>query len=530
MTFARLPALPSWRDERVVALGIAAFLGAAWMIIAPRTADLAAQIYRVGLFKREGFALWDNAWFGGHHIPGYSVLFPPLGSLIGARALGLIAVVASAVLFADLMRRHYKGSLHWAVAWFAVVAAGDLFIGRLTFALGVTAALACLAAISRRRYWLAMAFAILTPAASPVAGIFLGFVFVAVWTRLRPRVRVYLLGLVTAGVAAMAFVFPDGGQQPYDLAAALVAFVIVIAVYIQLAPSEVVMRRATALYAAAVAAAYILPTPMGSNVTRLSILVAGPLFITSRRRSPRVLVVLTCVAIGVWQAWGPVTETGKATFTNANQQTYFKPLLAELERVGAHAGRVEVVPTTTRWESVYVAREFAMARGWETQLDRAYNGLFYKDAISPAAYRRWLRQESVRFVAVADAPTERWGTKEAHLIASGLPYLRPVWRSAHWQLFAVRGARGLAGPGQKVELRPEGFVLTTPHPGVTTVRVRWTNYWTVLPHGCVWRGHDGFTRVLAPKPGTYVVRARWSLGATFGGGGGCEPSTVRPTP
>ncbi|MEA2412395.1 MAG: hypothetical protein QOC77_2956 [Thermoleophilaceae bacterium] len=514
----------------MVALGIAAVLGAAWMIIAPRTADLAAQIYRVGLFKREGFALWDNAWFGGHHIPGYSVLFPPLGSLIGARALGLIAVATSAVLFADLMRRHYKGPLHWAVAWFAVVAVGDLFIGRLTFALGVTAALACLAAVSHRRYWLAMPLAIATPAASPVAGIFLGFVLVVIWTRLRPRARVYLLALVTAGVAAMAFVFPDGGQQPYDFAAALVAFVIVIAVYVQLAPSEVVLRRATALYAAAVAAAYILPTPMGSNVARLSVLVAGPLFITSRRRSPRVLVVLTCVAIGLWQAWAPVTETGKAAVTDANQQTYFKPLLAELERVGAHAGRVEVVPTATRWESVYVARDFAMARGWETQLDRAYNGLFYKDEIPPATYHRWLQAEGVRFVAVSDAPTERWGTVESRLIASRPSYLRPVWRSAHWQLFAVRGARGLAGPGQTVVLRPEGFVLTMPRPGVATVRVRWTNYWTVVPHGCVRRARDGFTRVFAPTAGTYVVQAHWSLGATFADDGSCKPASLRPSP
>ncbi|MEA2420911.1 MAG: hypothetical protein QOF55_10, partial [Thermoleophilaceae bacterium] len=485
---------------------------------------LAAQVYRVGLFKHEGFALWDNAWFGGHHLPGYSVLFPLFGSLIGARLVGLIAVAASAVLFADLMRRHYGARLYWAVGWFAAVAVGDLFIGRLTFALGVTAALGCLAAISHKRYWLAMPLALATPAASPVAGIFLGFVLVAAWVGLPPRTRLYLIALVTAGVAVMAFVFPDGGQQPYDFAAALVAFLIVLLVRAQLAPSERVMRRASALYAAAIAAAYILPTPMGSNVARLSVLVSGPLFISSRRRSSRLLVGLTCCAIVLWQAWGPVTETGKATFTDANEQAYFEPLLSELDRVGAHAGRVEIVPTTTRWESVYVARKFAMARGWETQLDRAYNGLFYKDTISAAAYRHWLREEGVRFVAVADAPKERWGVVEAKRIAAGLPYLTPVWRGAHWQLFKVRGARGLAGAGQTVQLRSDGFVLTTTHPGVAKVRVRWTNYWTVRPRGCVRRARDGFTRVIAPQAGTYVVEARWSLDAALGGGSGCAPS------
>jgi hypothetical protein len=506
-----------------VALAVATTLGAVWLMIAPKTADLAAQVYRVDLFRREGFALWDNAWFGGHHLPGYSLIFPALGSLIGARTVGAIAVLASAVLFADLMRRHYERRVYWAVGWFAAVAVGDLFIGRLTFSLGVTAALACLVAISRGRYWLALPLALATPAASPVAGIFLGFVFVAAWTSLHPKMRFYLMALVTAGVAAMAFVFPDGGQQPYDLAAALVAIAIVLAVRIQLALSEHLMRRATALYALAIAAAYVVPTPMGSNVARLSALVAGPLFITSRRRSPRVLVGLTCAAIALWQAWGPITETGKAAFTHANRQAYFTPLLAELDRVGAHAGRVEVVPTTTRWESVYVAREFAMARGWETQLDRTYNALFYQETLSAAAYRRWLHDEGVRFVAVPDAPKERWGKTETRLIASRPSYLIPVWHSAHWRLFKVRHARGLAGPGQSVELRSQGFALTTTHPGLTKVRVRWTRYWTVVPRACVRRAPDGFTEVIAPSAGTYVVEAQWSLDAALTGSGGCGP-------
>jgi hypothetical protein len=249
------------------------------------------------------------------------------------------------------------------------------------------------------------------------------------------------------------------------------------------------------------------------------------LFIASRRRSPRVVVGITCVAIALWQAWGPVTEISKATLTSANRQAYFKPLLSELEGVGARAGRVEVVPTTTRWDSVYVARQFAMARGWATQLDRAYNGLFYADTIPAGVYRRWLLENGVRFVAVADAPKERWGRAEANLIASGLPFLRLAWHDAHWQLFAVRDAQGLAGRGQTVELRPEGFVLKTAHSGVATVRVRWTNYWTVLPHGCVRRARDGFTQVIAPRAGTYVVQAQWSLGAALAGGRPCAPGS-----
>ncbi len=514
-------------NERVLALAVALSLGTVWMAVGPKTADLAAQVYRVGLFSREGFAVWDNAWFGGHHLPGYSVLFPPLGSLVGARAAGFLAVAVSAVLFADLMRRLYGPRPYPAVAWFAVVAAGDLFIGRLTFALGVTAALACLAALSRDRYWLAMVFAVATPAASPVAGVFLGLVLVIAWPRLRARQRVYLLASLGAAVAAMALVFPDGGQQPYDLASAAAALAIVVAVGVQLAPSEVLLRRAAALYTAAIAASYFVPTPMGSNVARLGVLFAGPLFIASRRRSSRAVMVLTCAAIGLWQAWGPITEVSKASLTDANKSAYFAPLLGELDRVGARDGRVEVVPTTTRWESVYVARRFAMARGWETQLDRSYNPLFYRETLPAAAYRGWLQRNSVRFVAVPDAPTERWGKTEARLIAAAPGFLVPVWHDAHWRLFRVRGARGLAGAGRKVTLRPDGFAVTTRRPGAVTVRVRWSEYWTVLPGGCVRRTPDGVTQVLAPRAGTYVVRARWSLDAALDGGGSCSPRGAR---
>ncbi|HEY2636424.1 MAG TPA: hypothetical protein VGI54_03465, partial [Solirubrobacteraceae bacterium] len=49
-----------------------------YVVLAPASADLAAQTYRSGLFGRQGFQLFDLGWFAGHHMPGSSVLFPPL--------------------------------------------------------------------------------------------------------------------------------------------------------------------------------------------------------------------------------------------------------------------------------------------------------------------------------------------------------------------------------------------------------------------------------------------------------------------
>ena len=51
----------------------------AYLILAPSSADHAAQVFRSGLFESEGLSAWNNLWFGGHHTPGYSVLFPFLG-------------------------------------------------------------------------------------------------------------------------------------------------------------------------------------------------------------------------------------------------------------------------------------------------------------------------------------------------------------------------------------------------------------------------------------------------------------------
>ena len=86
------------------ALLLAAAIGVVYLAAAPATADLAAQTYRAGLFDRGGLALWDNAWYGGHHLPGYSVLFPPLGGWLGVRVVAALALVAATAAFVTLVR------------------------------------------------------------------------------------------------------------------------------------------------------------------------------------------------------------------------------------------------------------------------------------------------------------------------------------------------------------------------------------------------------------------------------------------
>jgi hypothetical protein len=72
-------------SRRLPPAAIALALALLWLGLGPRTPDLAAAVYRSSLFARDGFQLWDNAWYGGHHLAGYSIDFPALGSAIGVR-------------------------------------------------------------------------------------------------------------------------------------------------------------------------------------------------------------------------------------------------------------------------------------------------------------------------------------------------------------------------------------------------------------------------------------------------------------
>jgi hypothetical protein len=171
-------------------------------------------------------------------------------------------------------------------------------------------------------------------------------------------------------------------------------------------------------------------------------------------------------------------------------ERYYAGLLGFL---GAQRGgpfRLEIPFTDNHWESRWVAPRVPLARGWERQVDRQRNALFYDDRpITAARYRRWLDDNAVRFVALADAPIDYSAAREAALVRRGTPYLREVWHDEHWRVFAVTGARPLAsGAARATAVEPEGG------------------------HGCVGEGPGGWTRLRVRRPGPVVVEASFALG------------------
>ena len=81
--------------------------------------------------------------------------------------------------------------------------------------------------------------------------------------------------------------------------------------------------------------------------------------------------------------------------------------------------------TDNHWESAHLpGANVMLARGWERQLDRKVNRLFYDDEpLTAARYARWLRDNAVRYVALPDAPLDYSGADEADVDGRLPPHL-----------------------------------------------------------------------------------------------------------
>jgi hypothetical protein len=549
-------AAPVSGEQAWLLLLTAALIGV-WLAVDPRTPDLAAQVYRVGLFDRVGFAVWDTHWYAGHGVLGYSLIYPPLASLLGMRVLGALCVLASSMLFWRLARAAYGEAARWGAAWFALAALGDVWIGRLTFALGVSLALAAGVALTHRRWLWAGVLAALCAAASPVAGALLGLAALTVALERRsPRALLALAAPAAAVVLAQAALFPEGGYEPYPLLSFAATLLVVAAFMWALPPAARLLRIGAWVYLLACVACVAVHTPVGSNVERYGVLLAGPLLLCARLSAPGgargtggaaaaggaggtgagalarwratpLAGALALCAIAVWVVWGPVRETLAVAGGAATSAAYYAPVerfFAGVEAASGSPVRVEVPLTRSHWEAALLAPGVALARGWDKQMETRYEDVLLRRGLTAASYARWLREEAVAYVALPDVPLDPSSAQEGRLIRAGLPYLREVFASAHWRVFQVLAPTPLAsGPGRLTSLGDDSFSLLARAPGRFVVRVRFTRYWTLTRGaGCVARAPGGWTAVSLRAPGTAVIAARFSLARAFGAASSCR--------
>jgi hypothetical protein len=518
----------------LLAPAVAVALVAGWLLVGPRTPDLAGQAYRVTLFHSLGAALWDEHWYGGHDLPGYSVLFPPVAALIGLRLTACLSVLASAALFGRLAHALYGPSSRWGAALFALAAAADVWIGRLAFALGVSLALGAALALLRGRAMPAGLLAAACAAASPVAGVLLALAGIThALAGRRPRPALVLAAPAAAVAGVLAALFGEGGSEPYPLLSLLATLAVVGAFLLALPRGQPLLASGALIYLLACVLCVAIPTPMGSNIERYAVLLAGPLLLCASAaagspsaggpRMARGLVRLTpalaaalCAWL-VWVLWGPVRETAAVAGNESTRASYYAPVERFLARANEQANRGGV-PTRSHWEAALLAPTASLARGWEKQLDERYDRVLLAPGLTAASYGRWLRDNAVAYVALPDAPLDPSSAAEGRLIAAGLPYLRRVRASSHWRIYAVADpAPLLSGPGRLTSLGHDSIGLRAYRPGRFVLRVRYSRYLTVgAGRGCATRAAGGWTSVIARAPGPLVVRARFSLARALG--------------
>ncbi|MBX6391599.1 MAG: hypothetical protein IRZ08_21860 [Frankia sp.] len=473
--------------------------------------DTPAQEYRVWLFEDGGARLWDGQWYGGHTIPGYSVLFPPLGALLGAQVVGALSCVASTVLVTRLLRGPRSRRGHdLALVWFAVVTVQNLVVGRMPFALGVAFGALALVSVRERRTKTAWAGAVCASLASPLAGAFVLLVGAALLGSMAIRRILPLVGALSGIIVAL--VFPEEGTQPFPLLTYLCLLGLIIGGLLVVPRRERAVRRGLLLWALAATVFFFVPTTIGGNITRPATLFAGPMAAVLLAHRKRILLVLAVPLVG-WSI-GPVHGALINYGDPSARASYYAGLLEYLDRGGpVPAGRVEIPFTRAHWEARFVAPHVPIARGWQRQLDKKDNSLFYDGTLNAKTYHEWLLARGVTYVALPDVELDPSARAEADLLRSGLPYLELAYTNKHWKVWIVKDSTGLVkGPATLTELGVDSVAVDFERPGVATVLVHFTPYWSISEGtACIFRAADGWTGILTEEPGPVRLSARLSV-------------------
>ncbi|MCW2843083.1 MAG: rane protein [Nocardioides sp.] len=559
-----------------VALAAAAVLHLLWWwLVATSGGDLAAQDAWAEFARVHPGSAYNLAWYGGVHPVSYSVLSPYVMAALGVRTTMMLAGTISAGLLALLLvRSNVVRRPLWPALYGALALTGNAVSGRVTFGLGIMFGLAALAAVfawpahwrtqDRRHTWpraaVTMVLSGLATASSPVAGLFIGLVAAGLWLQ-RRRPAAYALGLPPVAVVALsAWLFPFSGQQQMGFDSVILPVVVGICGVLLAPASWRTVRIGSALYVVGVLVAWVVPSQVGTNVTRLGLLFGGVLLVAfaSSRSWPRlpslrpsrisrvgrfsVALVLAILTSSIWQV---ATAARDAVDTRpADAWTLdLDPLLHQLEVRDADQARVEVVPAASHREASALAPYVNLARGWNRQADTERNPIFYQpDLLDAASYRAWLGRWAVRFIVVSTGAPDAAALDEADLVAGGLPYLKLVWSDVSWRLYEVRHPTPLADPPAVVTRFDATEVdITVPEAGNVLVRIPSSPWLSLLDeqgqpvaapestepdtapvnlYGCLSeelratapdQADDSWTVLHAPHPGTYRIAAPYKL-------------------
>ncbi|MBJ7906719.1 MFS transporter [Streptomyces sp. DSM 110735] len=394
--------------------------------------------------------------------------------------------------------------------------------------------------------------AALATMSSPVAGLFVGLVAVALFLQKR-RPGAWALGLAPAAVVALsAWLFPFSGTQPMTFGSVIMPLLYGL-LCLALVPRQWVTVRLTAgVYSVAVVLVWLISSQIGTNISRLPMLFAGTALVAALpfavpRTHKWYALVLAIAGFVGWIGFKSVDDVIHTT-PAASWARELAPLVNELQQVGAEKGRVEVVPARSHREASALAPYVNLARGWNRQADMERNPLFYDDTLNSANYHEWLQRWAVHYVVLpkADDPDGDGGERERELVLRGMPYLKQVWGNADWQLFRVTDPVPLAEPNAVVLRAEQGeMTLKVSRAGRVLIRIPYSPWLSVVDEhgkplkppqeteaskeradgvpktyvnvsGCLAETPqdaegDAWTVLLAPRAGTYHLAAPYQL-------------------
>jgi hypothetical protein len=474
-------------------LALGALSGALALALAlwgPPGTDLPAHLYAIDAWREGGVRVWDNLWYGGRYAQvSYSPLFPPLAALIGPAAVAAISAAGASAAFAQMLRARWGSRSAPAAVAFALLAPAAVLSGPLPFALVPLIAVAATTPAWWRRRRLLVA------AAGVCAIVALAWLQQRAFARAGARYPASLSEAITIGLwcaAGLSLAWRIAGQR--------------------------LMLAVCAVYAALGAVALVVPSPLGGNWVRLVLFMGAPLLLVpmaARRFRPLALVLPVLAIALAWQTAYVVAVARESAASRASEEAFWRPVQWFLARHATPDYRVEAVATTGRWEAYYLPRHgIPVARGWFRQDDWPQNAPLYDERLTPASYRRWLRDLGVRYVVLPDDHRDASARAEALLLRSG-SVLPVVARLPGWTVYELPDATPIATPagGIRVTALDEDTVtLRVTRPGTYRLRLTYTPYWRVEGPGCVEPRTPWGTTVRASAPGTVVLRVDVTAG------------------
>jgi hypothetical protein len=259
----------------------------------------------------------------------------------------------------------------------------------------------------------------------------------------------------------------------------------------------------------------LIPNGMGGNFGRF-IWFWLPIAVVAlgvRRLRVLLLAITPALAVGVG---GTVVDLHNAA-KPISADGYYTSLAHQLDELpGVRSFRVEVVNHGSHAAYDALLGHAALARGWETQEDNALNGELKHKTLDAVAYKVWLDNNAVGYVAlpaqkVTDYP-------EYTLVSQRRPdYLRLIWHNRQWKLFEVRDATPIVSlPATIVGNTQSKMTIHVPCRCEVKVRVRWSKFLTAQQtnpqqtnqgaQATVVNDGSGWTVLRTSTPGVYVLK------------------------